>query len=90
MPDPPTIGYNPDIKKLSYDPEKAKKLLTEAGYAEGIRNHPHRPNDRYVKDAKIAEAVAKYLAKIGIKANLDTKPKSIFFPEVSKGTSNFI
>ena len=89
IPDPPTIGYNPDLKKLSYDPVKAKALLTEAGYADGFEITLTGPNDRYVQDAKIAEAVAKYLAKIGIKVNLDVKPKSIFFPEVSEGKLEF-
>lgn len=89
IPDPPTIGYNADIKRLPYDLEKAKALLKEAGYADGFEITLTGPNDRYVQDAKIAEAVAKYLAKIGIKANLDVKPKSIFFPEVAQGKLEF-
>ena len=47
------------------------------------------PNDRYIQDAKIAEAVAKYLAKVGIQVTLDVKPKSIFFPEVNEGKLEF-
>jgi len=89
IPDPPTIGYNADIKRLAYDPEKAKALLKEAGYGDGFEITLTGPNDRYVQDAKIAEAVAKYLAKIGIKVNLDVKPKSIFFPEVAEGKLDF-
>jgi len=89
IPDPPTIGYNPDIKRLPYDPEMAKKLLKEAGYENGFEVTLSGPNDRYVKDEKIAEAVAKYLAKVGIKAKLDVKPKSIFFPQVAKGELEF-
>ena len=89
IPDIPTIGYNPDIKRLPYDPQKAKALLKEAGYADGFEITLTGPNDRYVQDAKIAEAVAKYLAKVGIKVNLDVKPKSIFFPEVAEGKLDF-
>jgi len=89
VPDPPTIGYNPDIKRLPYDPKMAKKLLAEAGYANGFSVTLSGPNDRYVQDEKICEAVAKYLAKIGIKAKLDVKPKSIFFPEVAEGKLEF-
>jgi peptide/nickel transport system substrate-binding protein len=59
IPDPPTIGYNPTLKRLPYNPEMAK------------------------------EAVAKYLAKVGIKAKLDVKPKSIFFPQVARGELEF-
>lgn len=89
VPDPPTIGYNADIKRLPYDPEKSKALLKEAGFENGFDITLTGPNDRYVQDAKIAEAVAKYLAKVGINATLDVKPKSIFFPEVAEGILDF-
>jgi peptide/nickel transport system substrate-binding protein len=89
VPDPPTIGYSAAIKRLSYDPAMAKKLLAEAGYPDGFSITLTGPNDRYVQDEKICEAVAKYLAKVGIKVTLDVKPKSIFFPEVSDGVLDF-
>jgi len=87
--DPATMGYNPDIKRLAYNPEMAKKLLKEAGHEKGFEITLAGPNDRYVQDEKIAEAVAKYLAKVGIKVNLDVKPKSIFFPEVTGAKHDF-
>jgi peptide/nickel transport system substrate-binding protein len=89
IPDPPTVGYNPAIKRLHFDPQKAKKLLQEAGYANGFEITLSGPNDRYVQDAAIAQAVAEYLAKVGIKVKLDVKPKSIFFPEVNQGKLPF-
>ncbi|HDR15362.1 MAG TPA: ABC transporter substrate-binding protein [Desulfobacteraceae bacterium] len=89
IPDPPTIGYCKDLKRLPFDPEKAKKLLNEAGYGDGFEVTVSGPNDRYVQDKQIVEAVAKYLAKVGIKAKLDVKPKSIFFPEVAEGKLEF-
>ncbi len=89
IPDPPTIGYNATLTRLPYDPEMAKKLLKEAGYEKGFEVTLSGPNDRYVQDEKIAEAVARYLAKVGIKANLDVKPKSIFFPQVARGELEF-
>jgi peptide/nickel transport system substrate-binding protein len=89
IPDPPTIGYREDLKRLPYDPAKAKELLKEAGFEKGFAVTLTGPNDRYVQDANIAEAVAKYLAKVNITAKLDVKPKSIFFPEVSEGKLEF-
>jgi len=89
IPDPPTIGYNPEIKRLPYNPEMAKKLLKEAGYEGGFDITLTGPNDRYVQDEKIAEAVVRYLAKVGIRAKLDVKPKAIFFPEVFEGKLEF-
>jgi len=89
IPDPPTIGYNADLKRLPYDPAKAKELLKAAGFEKGFELTLVGPNDRYVQDAKIAEAVVKYLAKVGIQAKLDVKPKAIFFPEVNQGKTYF-
>jgi len=89
IPDPPTIGYNPALERLPYNLEMAKKLMKEAGYEKGFEVTLTGPNDRYIMDEQIAEAVAKYLAKIGIKVKLDVKPKSIFFPEVSQGKLEF-
>lgn len=83
--DPATVGHNPSLTRLQYDPEKAKELLKEAGYENGFEITLAGPNDRYIQDEQIAEAVVKYLAKVGIKAKLDVKPKSIFFPEVTAG-----
>jgi peptide/nickel transport system substrate-binding protein len=87
--DPPTIGYNPALERLRYNLEMAKKLMKEAGYEKGFEVTLTGPNDRYIQDEQIAEAVAKYLAKIGIKVKLDVKPKSIFFPEVTQGKLEF-
>ncbi|WP_432738297.1 ABC transporter substrate-binding protein [Maridesulfovibrio sp. FT414] len=84
IPDAPTIGYDESIKRYEYDPAKAKKLLAEAGYPEGFEITLAGPNDRYTNDAKICEAIAKYLAKVGLKPSLDVKPKSIFFDETSE------
>jgi peptide/nickel transport system substrate-binding protein len=89
IPDPPTVGYNPAIKRLPYNPQEARKLLKEAGYPQGFEISLHGPNDRYVQDAAICQAVAEYLAKVGIKVNLEVKPKSIFFPEVTSGDLDF-
>ncbi len=83
VPDVPTVGYDASIKRLPYDPAKAKKLLAEAGFPNGFEITIAGPNDRYINDEKICEAVAKYLAKVGLKVKLDVKPKSIFFNELT-------
>jgi peptide/nickel transport system substrate-binding protein len=89
VPDVPTVGYDASIKRLDYDPVKAKQLLADAGYPDGFDITIAGPNDRYVNDEKICEAVAKYLAKIGLKVKLDVKPKSIFFDELVNKKYNF-
>jgi len=87
--DPPMIGYDSSIKRLTYNPERAKSLLVEAGYPDGFKIKLSGPNDRYVRDGEICEAIAKQLAKVGIEVELDVKPKAIYFPEVSEHKVDF-
>ena len=66
------FGYDPAIKPYDYNPEMAKKLLAEAGYAKGVDFVINSPNGRYLNDKDIAEAVAGDLRKVGIKASVKT------------------
>ncbi|MDJ0780835.1 MAG: ABC transporter substrate-binding protein [Desulfosarcinaceae bacterium] len=89
VPDVPTVGYDANLQRLPYDPAKAKELLAAAGYPDGFEITIAGPNDRYINDEKICEAVAKYLAKVGLKVTLDVKPKSIFFDELTEYKHRF-
>jgi len=73
-------GYKESLKPR-YDLEKAKALMKEAGYENGFEITMMAPNNRYVNDAKIAEATAQMLGKIGIKVNLKTMPKAQYWNE---------
>jgi peptide/nickel transport system substrate-binding protein len=75
-------GYEPAIPVDPYDPEHAKKLLADAGYPSGFGLTLHGPNNRYVNDAKIAEAVAQMWTRIGVKTEVDVMPAASFFPRV--------
>ncbi len=75
-----TLGREPE----TYDPEAAKKLLTEAGYPDGFEVTLGTPNDRYVNDEKIAQAVAQMLARIGVKVKVDASTSSQFFSRRNK------
>jgi len=66
------FGYDPKIKPYPYDPEKAKKLLAEAGYPNGFDFTLNSPAGRYLNDKEMAEAVVGDLRKIGIRANAKT------------------
>ena len=68
---PLTTGYVP-IKGLSYDPERAKKLLAEAGYPNGLKAKFWSPQGRYPKDFEMAQAIQQQLKKAGIDCTLDT------------------
>jgi peptide/nickel transport system substrate-binding protein len=57
-------GGNPKFKRLGYDPAGAKKLLADAGYADGFEVGMDCPNDRYVNDEAICLAAVSMLAKV--------------------------
>ncbi len=75
---------------MKYDPEGAKKLMKEAGWGDGFGLTIHGPNNRYVNDAKICQAVAQMLTRVGIKTKVDTMPKNVFFPRGSKLEFSFM
>ncbi|MGF1698290.1 ABC transporter substrate-binding protein [Vibrio kyushuensis] len=73
-------GYDADLVPR-YDLKKAKELMKEAGYEKGFTLSMMAPNNRYVNDAKVAQASAAMLSKIGIKVDLKTMPKAQYWPE---------
>ena len=73
----------PDLKADPYDTKKAKALLAEAGYPNGFGLTLHGPNDRYVNDEKVSQAVAQMLSRIGVKTKVETMPSNIFFQKGS-------
>ena len=76
-------------KRLPYDVEAAKKLLADAGYPSGFEVTMNCPNDRYVNDGQICQAVAANLARIGIKINLAAETKGTYFPKILRRDTSF-
>lgn len=79
-------GYVTDIPLVEYNPEQAKKLLIEAGYANGFTVTLDAPNDRYPNDYKVAEAIASQWAKVGINVKLNLMPKAMYFDYIRDGS----
>jgi len=76
-------GYDPkqDIR-YSYDPIAAKQLLAEAGYPDGFGVTLDCPNDRYVNDESICQAVSAMLARIGVRVTLNAQTHGQFFSQI--------
>ena len=81
---PGFFGVSKKLKPDTYDPARAKALLAEAGYPDGFRTTIQGPNDRYVNDYKVVQAVAQMLTRVGIRSKVDTMPKNVFFKRASK------
>jgi peptide/nickel transport system substrate-binding protein len=75
---PQIFGHNAGAKVEGYDPEGAKKLLAEAGYPNGFGITVSAPNDRYVNDDQVAQAVAQMLSRIGIKCAVEAMPFNVY------------
>ena len=82
-------GFQPDMKRLPYDVEAAKKLMAEAGYPNGFEVSMNCPNDRYVNDGRICQTVAANLSRINVKINLQAETKGTYFPKVLRRDTSF-
>ena len=83
------LGYNESLTPR-FDLEKAKKLMAESTYPDGFTVTMMTPNNRYVNDEKIAQAVAAMLSKINIKVDLKTMPKAQYWPEYDKRAADIL
>ena len=81
---PPAVhGYTEALnERRPFDVDASKALLVEAGYADGFSVQLDCPNNRYINDEGICQAVVGMLAKIGIKVSLSAIPKTIHFPKI--------
>jgi peptide/nickel transport system substrate-binding protein len=83
---PGQYGYDPNLKpKLDYDPEKAKKLLAQAGYPNGVDVELQTPVGRYTLDKQLTEAMIPMLNAAGFRARLLTPEWPTLWASVQKG-----
>jgi peptide/nickel transport system substrate-binding protein len=71
-------------KRLPFDVAAAKKLMADAGYPQGFEVTLHCPNNRYINDERICQALAAMWAQIGVKIKLEAAPRAIHFPRLEK------
>jgi peptide/nickel transport system substrate-binding protein len=84
------FGVSTKVKPDAYDLDGAKKLLAEAGYPDGFGLTIHAPNNRYVNDEQIAQAVAQMLTRAGIATKVEAMPANVFFSRGSKLDFSFL
>ena len=83
---PMVNGWTKELgaRSAKYDVNAAKKLLADAGYPEGFELTLDCPNDRYVNDEAICQAVTAMWTRIGVKTKLQTNPMSIHSAKIQK------
>jgi peptide/nickel transport system substrate-binding protein len=86
---PPVPGYSAEADvRVKFDTGSAKQLLADAGYPDGFEVGFDCPNDRYVNDEEICQAITAMWARIGIKAQLTAQTKSKHFEKALGGGSD--
>jgi peptide/nickel transport system substrate-binding protein len=75
-------------KPATVDVNKAKKLMTEAGYPDGFEFQLNCPNNRYVNDEKICVALVSMWSRIGIKVKLNAESMATFIQKVQNFDSS--
>ena len=82
-------GYSKELEsRYPFDPDGAKKLLSEAGYPSGFTVTLDCPNDRYVNDEATCQAVVPMLSRIGVTVKLNAQTKSKHFDKIGQRSGN--
>ncbi len=71
---------DPELRPDPYDPARARALLAEAGWGQGFTLVFAGPNDRYVNDERVLQAIAGFWQRLGVRVRVEAVPSNIFFP----------
>ncbi len=78
------FGYSEEIPAPVYDVDRAKELLTEAGYPNGFEFDFTCTNNRVPGDAVVCEALAQMWSRAGLKVNAQALNGTVFFPAAQR------
>ncbi|WP_070399190.1 ABC transporter substrate-binding protein [Hydrogenophaga sp. PML113] len=82
---PQVTGWTEGVhQRYPFDVAAAQKLLADAGYKDGFEVDFACPNNRYINDEAICQAVTAMWARIGVKAKLRTLPLATYFPMIQR------
>ncbi len=82
-------GWDPAVTVPAVDPAAARAKLAEAGLPDGFGMTLACPNDRWVADARVCQAVAQMLSRGGFAMKVETMPGSVFFPRSRFGKNEW-
>ncbi|MGG5822568.1 ABC transporter substrate-binding protein [Falsiroseomonas sp. HW251] len=81
---PGYFGASDRLGPAPHDPARARALLAEAGWPDGFRLTLLGPNDRYVNDERVMQAVAQMFGRIGIATTLEAVPFSVAATRIAR------
>jgi peptide/nickel transport system substrate-binding protein len=76
---PAMFGYDGGVKGYRHDPARARQLLAEAGFPDGLEITLDSPAGRYQGDKEIAEALGGQWLKAGFKPKVRTPEWGAYF-----------
>jgi peptide/nickel transport system substrate-binding protein len=86
---PEVPGFDEKLnQRFPYDTAAAKALLTEAGYPDGFQFNMNCPNDAYVNDEEVCQAMTAMLAQVGLNAKLVTEGRTLHFKKAQEGQAD--
>jgi peptide/nickel transport system substrate-binding protein len=82
---PGIFGYNPALTIPTPNVQRARQLLSEAGYPNGFRMVLNFSNNRLPGDAGVGAAMTQMLARIGLEVQAAGQPAAVIFPARARG-----
>lgn len=79
------FGGSKNLPERPFDVNKAKQLLTDAGYPKGFEIDFFCTNNRLPGDSAVCEALSQMWARAGLKVNANALNGTVFFPAQQKG-----
>jgi peptide/nickel transport system substrate-binding protein len=70
--------------RLPFNADRARALLAEAGYPQGFEVTLDCPNNRYINDEEICQAVAAMWTRVGVRTTLNAMPLGPFFAKIQR------
>ena len=81
---PGYFGTSPDMTPPPFDLEAARRLLAEAGYPQGFAVQVNGPNDRFVNDEQVVQAIAQMWTRLGLLTNVETRTRAVWLSEAAQ------
>lgn len=78
------FGTSPDLTPPAFDLDGARRLLAEAGFPRGFAVQVNGPNDRYVNDEQVVQAIAQMWTRLGLTATVEVKPRGVWLTEAAQ------